>query len=62
MGLFARKDPLAGKSDPDRAKSHAYKPPALPPSSGHVACQICGLAPQDAVHGAARTDSEMRWS
>jgi hypothetical protein len=61
MGLFARKDPVVGKTDPDRAKAHTYKPPALPPSSGHVSCQVCGLAPEDVVHGAAKSDSDMHW-
>jgi hypothetical protein len=61
MGLFARKDPLAGKFGPDKAKAHSYKPPAAPPSSGHVACQICGQAPQDMLHGTPKTDSDMHW-
>jgi hypothetical protein len=61
MGLFDKKDQPA-KQGTDRSKPHAYKPPVLPPSSGHVACQICGLAPEDRVHGTPQSDSDMHWS
>ena len=59
MGLLSRKDPAE-----DRLKPHDYKAPPQPPSSGHVACLVCGRAPNDALHGAAKTgdDTDMHWS
>ena len=63
MGLFDRKDPVA-RSAQDPAKPHAYEAPDQPPSSGHVACQVCGLAPDDFVHDVAKADAnaDMHWA
>jgi hypothetical protein len=65
MGLFGRKTPAA-KSAQAPAKTHAYKAPDAPASSGHIACQICGLAPDDFMHDAAKTDTDtdtdMHWA
>ena len=42
----------------DPAKAHAYKAPDQPPSSGHVACQICGLAPDGFVDDVPKTTAD----
>jgi hypothetical protein len=34
----------------------------VPPSSGRVACQVCGQAPEDTLHGVGKADTEMHWS
>lgn len=61
MGLFSKKDSSANV---DKTKAHDYKAPAQPPSSGHVACTICGRAPDDTLHDVPKNaiDSDMRWS
>jgi hypothetical protein len=62
MGLFGHKGPEADK--PDRSKPHDYKAPAQPPSSGRVACQICGQGPEDILHGSQKVEIEspIHWS
>jgi hypothetical protein len=63
MGLFGRKV-VAAKPAQDPAKPHVYVAPDAPPSSGHVACRICGLAPDDFVHETAKAtgDEGMHWA
>jgi hypothetical protein len=64
MGLLSRKNSSAGMSDAERHQPHDYKAPAQPPSSGHVACQICGRTPEDTLHDVPKNavQSDMHWS
>jgi hypothetical protein len=64
MGRIPHKDPTPGKPDESRSQPHPYKAPNPPPASGHAACQICGLPPEDAIHSVknAGTESDIHWS
>lgn len=63
MGLFSRKEAaVATLQDP--GKPHDYQAPPQPPSSGQVACKVCGKTPNDVIHDVPKEipDIDLHWS